>query len=368
MVFIVLQIAISSSLIYYIFQLKSEIDRLGEQDTTQDTSTETEDEQEQTTTLEKIDLDINVSAHLVWWDQDKGFESIQNYGEFMYSVSPFWYELTIEGTIEPFSGAADEEVISFLETNNIKILPVLSNEFRTEPLSSIIADPSKKQKQIEDIVAIAADYDGISLNYENLNATDKDNYTTFVTDLAEELHNDNKLLGIHLHAKTDEPGTWNGPQSQDWEALGNVCDKMKIMAYDYHWSTSEAGAIAPPDWVENVVKYAVELIPKEKVYLGVPLYGYDWVGKVGEGVTYAQATTIANLNNATVNFDNATKSNYFTYTKAGDSHEVWFEDATSASSKLQLAKQYEIGGVDFWRLGSEDIKVWNEVEQTFKVE
>lgn len=357
---------ISSSLVYYILKLKSEISRHKQQDTNQDTTSEREDQEEEVATLEKIALDTKVSAHLVWWDQDKGFESIQNFGGYMNTISPFWYELTIDGKIEPFSGAEDREVINFLKTNNIKILPVISNEFRTEPLSSIIADPQKKAQQIEDILAIAENYDGISLNYENLNATDKDNYTAFVTELAEELHKEDKLLSVHLHAKTDEPGTWNGPESQDWEALAKVCDKLKIMAYDYHWSTSEAGAIAPPDWVEDVIKHAVELIPNEKIYLGIPLYGYDWIEKDGEGVTYDQAQTLATLNNASIKFDDPTKSSYFTYTKDGDSHEVWFEDVASVSYKLQLAKQYEIGGIDFWRLGDEDTKVWDEIEKIFK--
>jgi spore germination protein YaaH len=316
-----------------------------------------------TTSVEKVELSLNVSSSLVWWDQDEGFDSIKEYGKYMYSVSPFWYELDIEGNITNFSGAEDSDVISYLKSNDIKIIPIISNEFVAEPLASIIADETKRTKQINDILAIAGDYDGISLNYENLDEDDKDNYTTFVKELAEKLHAEDKTLAIHLHAKTSEPGTWNGPMSQDWEELGKVCDKLKIMAYDYHWSTSEAGAIAPPDWVEEVIQHALELIPKEKIYLGIPLYGYDWIDEVGEGVTYTEAITLSELNSATVLVDTETTSPYFTYTDSeNNNHEVWFENSGSTKKKIDLAKQYELGGIDYWRLGGEDSTMWKELE------
>jgi spore germination protein len=313
---------------------------------------------------EKIETFANVSAFLVWWDQDEGFESIKDNSEYLYSISPFWYELSATGEIEKFSGAENAEVIKFLKDSDTKIMPSISNEFEREPLASIIADSSKRAAHVEAIYDLVEenDYDGISLNYENLNEEDKDNYTTFVTEVAKKLHADDKLIAVHLHAKTEEPGTWNGPQSQDWEALAAVCDKMKIMAYDYHWSTSEAGAIAPPSWVEEVVQHALELIPKEKIYLGIPLYGYDWIDEEGTDVVYSEACEIANLNNAAVQFDSATSSPHFSYTDTdSESHEVWFENAESVKVKLELAKTYKLGGVDFWRLGGEDASVWDEV-------
>jgi len=318
--------------------------------------------------IEKAELSANVSAHLVWWDQDNGFESIQNYGKYVYSVSPFWYELTIDGEIETFSGAEDAEIIDYLKENDIKILPIISNEFERDRLADILQVETKKQEHIEALSLLAENYDGISLNYENLNEEDKDNYTNFVKDLAEKLHSNGKVLSVHLHAKTDEPGTWNGPKAQDWQALSEYCDKLKIMAYDYHWSTSEAGAIAPPSWVEDVVKHAKELIPAEKIYLGIPFYGYDWIDEAGSDVTYAKAIKVANLNDAAIQFDTETQSPFFSY-RDNDNllHEVWFENAESTKAKLEIAKEYEIGGVDFWRLGGEDPDAWQEVENIFGI-
>jgi spore germination protein YaaH len=317
---------------------------------------------------QRVDLSIFVSASLVWWDQDNGFESIKTNGKYMYSISPFWYELGTDASIRKFSGAEDQEILGHLKKNNILVIPIISNEFQREPVASIISNPEKREVHINDIVSLTTinNYDGISLNYENLNPEDKDDYTEFVTLLSEELHNIDKLLTIHLHAKTSEPGTWNGPQAQDWEALGKVCDKVKIMAYDYHWSTSEAGAIAPPFWVEEVVTHAINLIPEEKIYLGIPLYGYDWIEKQGTSLTHKDAIALIDYYDIVVKTEDEKASGFFTYSDTeGNNHEVWYENADSVRDKLKIAKEYELGGIDFWRLGGEDEDIWESVEGTF---
>ncbi|MDD3647039.1 MAG: glycosyl hydrolase family 18 protein [Candidatus Dojkabacteria bacterium] len=315
---------------------------------------------------EKIPLELNVSANLVWWDQDRGFESIEAHHELIDSISPFWYEYTSAGEIDTFSGAQDQDIIRYLKSTGISITPVISNEFQTEPLSSTLGKILEREKLKQGILEIAENYDGISLNFENLSTEAKDDYSNFVADLAEKLHDEGKTLTLHLHAKTSEPGTWNGPESQDWQKLGESCDKMKIMAYDYHWSTSEAGTVASPDWVEDIIKHAIELIPEKKIYLGIPLYGYDWIDKEGEGVTYGQALGLSEQYKAKIKTDKNSFSPYFSYSAKDGKHTVWFENAESTSYKLELAEKYNIGGIDLWRLGDEDPDTWNTILEILK--
>jgi spore germination protein YaaH len=318
---------------------------------------------------EKVDLIMDVSVHLVGWDQVSGFKVIQSNQQLFDTVTPFWYELNVDGEVSLFNNAEDEHILEYLRESNTKVTPIVSNEYRKEPLSSIIASRLKRSNHIDDIINIVDlnNYDGISIDYENLDPEDKDNFTEFITELSTSLHENEKTLTVHLHAKTEEPGSWNGPQSQDWEELGKVCDKLKIMAYGYHWSTSEAGAIAPVDWVEDVVEHALDLIPREKIYLGIPLYGYDWIEKLGTSVVYDRAIKLSDKYGQQIIFDNSDKTPYFRYDDADDNlHEVWFENAESVKYKLELAKLYELAGVDFWRIGGEDSEVWTEVRDVLQ--
>jgi spore germination protein len=319
--------------------------------------------------LPRADMDIEVVAALVWWDQDKGFESIKRNGSYITIVTPFWYELAENGEIRPFTGSGDEEILAFLEVNDIEVLPMVSNEFSRLPLADIISDNERMNAHITDIVSLAGtnDYDGISLNYENLDDTDRGRFSTFVAELYKELKANGKKLMVHVHAKTSEPGTWNGPQAQDWVEIGANSDAVKIMAYDYHWSTSEPGAIAPVTWVSEVLDYAVTVIPKQKIYLGMALYGYNWDGSgEAESMTYAEAVNAYQTREAAVSFDEVSQCPNFSYTDADDiGHTVWFENAASVRSKLELADSYGIGGISLFRLGDEDYGIYEAISEKF---
>ena len=48
-------------------------------------------------------------------------------------------------------------------------------------------------------------------------------------------------------------------------------------------------AVAPLPNVRQVLDYAVTEIPREKIYLGIPYYGYDWPLPFRQGETQARS-------------------------------------------------------------------------------
>ena len=52
---------------------------------------------------------------------------------------------------------------------------------------------------------------------------------------------------------------------------------MFIMAYDFHHAGSEPGPVAPITDVRRTVEFAIRYVPRRKIIIGVPLYGYDWI-------------------------------------------------------------------------------------------
>jgi hypothetical protein len=130
------------------------------------------------------------------------------------------------------------------------------------------------------------------------------------------------------------------------------------MAYDYHWATSAPGAIAPLAWVEQVVQFAASQITPSKLQLGIALYGYDWVGTQGTGLTYDQVAARLASSGATRQWSTADSAPWFRYSASGVSHDVWYEDAQSVAPKLALVDKYGLAGAVFWRLGGEDAAVW----------
>jgi spore germination protein len=317
-----------------------------------------------------------VSGNLVFWDQSRGFDAIATNADVFTEISPFWYRVDAGGRVVPYTTASgatyeDATILSFLRTHGLLVIPTVANildgVWNGSLVSGIIADPALTAANVGNLVdlAVGRGYDGIDLDYENLRAADRAAFTSFVTQLAAALHARGMLLTLNVYAKTAEPGSWDGPQAQDWWALGQVVDQMRIMTYEYSWSTSAAGPIAPIDWVTDVIAFARTVIPAGRIMQGVPFYGYDWVGQRGTDLVWSDAMALASRYSATINWDSASASPWFAYVVKTTRHTVWFENERSVAAKLAVTTAYDIGGVALWRLGGEDPGNWAALRSQF---
>ncbi len=301
-----------------------------------------------------------VSAWLPYWDHARGVASFTANADQYSNLSPFWYKLSSNGAIVGYPGAGDSSVVSAAQSAGVPLIPAISNEFDPKRVNTMMANTKKRYAHENALVNLVTSkgYAGIDLDYESLWATDRSRFTTFVRELANKLHAKGKTLSVTVHPKTSEPGTWTGPQAQDYAAIGSYADIVRPMAYDFHWSTSTPGAIAPAWWVDQVAQFTASVIPPSKVQLGLGLYGYDWVGTQGTGVTYAEVQALVTQNAAVRQWSSTDQAPWFTYSKDGIQHTVWYEDAQSVQAKLGSVTRYGLAGAVFWRLGGEDSAVW----------
>jgi len=313
-----------------------------------------------------------VSGNLVFWDQARGFNSIVANADVFSEISPFWYRVLADGRIVPYTTSSgtscvDPTIVSFLRSRGILVIPTVANiidgVWDGALVSRIIADPQLLAGHVNALInlAVAGSYDGIDLDYENLRASDRAAFTSFVEQIASALHAHGKLLTVNVYAKTSEPGTWDGPQAQDWWAIGRAADQVRIMTYEYSWSTSSPGPIAPVDWVNDVIGYATSQIAPGKILQGIPFYGYDWVGQRGTDLVWTQAMDLATRFGVPVMWDSVSASSWFEYVSSGARHTVWFEDHASVTAKLDVTRIHDIGGIAVWRLGGEDPQNWDVI-------
>jgi len=102
-------------------------------------------------------------------------------------------------------------------------------------------------------------------------------------------------------------------------------------------------------------------MPRDKIMAAVSVFGFDFNLTTGRNtyVTYQSAINLARRYNSEIIFNEERQTPMFTYRDAqGNQHEVWFEDARSLRSKIQLAWELGIKGVALWRLGMEDPNIW----------
>lgn len=212
----------------------------------------------------------------------------------------------------------------------------------------------------------AKGYKGVNVDLEGVFYYDRSYLTTFMSELYSTLHAQGFYVTIAVPAKTSDSPTaaWNG--AFDYAALSNYTDQVVLMTYDEHYPGGTPGAIASIGWVENVIKYSITVIPKEKLLVGTAAYGYDWssLGTKAYGITGINNLVLTY--GAVINWDSVSQSPYFTYTDAAFiSHTVWFENAQSLGYKLNLVNFYNLAGIGIWRLGLENSDYWTTIKTKF---
>jgi spore germination protein len=310
-----------------------------------------------------------VIAYVAYWDQRPGFASAERHLDTLSAVSPWWYSVDYTGEVVPQQAGMtdiDSDAVGWFSSRGIRVMPTISNhrdgEWDNQVVEQVLAEPGGAAKHIRNIVdlVVRAGYVGIDIDYENLPAASRVQFSDFLRDLSAALHRNRKLLSVSVHPKTSDQGSDERNVAQDYRAIGAAADEFRIMTYDYHWATSRPGPVAPIGWVDQVIAYTLRHVPKEKVILGIPLFGYDWVDDgAAEPVTWDQVQALVRTHQVAVTYDDTSKASWLAYMdQDGRQHSVWFDDPEGMAAKLRLVRSYGIGGVFLWRLGGESPQTW----------
>jgi peptidoglycan/xylan/chitin deacetylase (PgdA/CDA1 family)/GT2 family glycosyltransferase len=192
-------------------------------------------------------------------------------------------------------------------------------------------------------------WDGVVLDFENLDDTVRDAYPTLVTHLAEALGRRRVLVTVP--AFTDAASDDAAPYDLARLSRGGV--GIVWMAYDQHDPTSEAGPLAGLPWVRDSLTAALRSVPPGQLLLGVPAYGYAWParGQGGEAadLTVPEAAALAAQTGARMAYDPVQEEWGGTLP---DGRTLWYDDARSMAARARLAADAHVG-VALWRVGSE---------------
>lgn len=312
-----------------------------------------------------------------------GYYYSQSYQDFlenldkMSSTAVKWYTLDSNGDLtdrdnQRYINVPEgyDDVIRLSKNNGMEI-QMLVFESDSAKLSKVLATSESQVRLAKQIITVVEreGYDGVNLDFEYLKAVDKDKYNEFTSILYKELNARDKSLSISLPVKTESTDWWPG---YDYAALGQNCDFVVLMAYDKNPGTP--GPQSGIDWVEEVVDYAIDRIPAEKVVLGIGYYGYDWaLGKrssvilENNGATYLIfADELSKQYGLKLELDEKSGLYYGRYTdENGVSHELWMESNYSVDKKAKMVIQKGLKGVALWRLGFSTASFWDTLLNNF---
>lgn len=275
------------------------------------------------------------------------------------AVFPDWYSIdTSDGKLRTDIGP---ESANLLRSGNVRVLPRISNtDSRGAWHGEILGDLFEEtggEKLITALVSQLASVsaDGVNVDFEELDPSDRDSYLDWLERLARELHARHMLLTVDVPVGEEE--------TFDYEMIGQIADAVVVMGYDEHYPGSAPGPVASQGWFDDAIEDMAQRIDPRKLIAAIGAYGYDWnvsAKTPADAVAFDDVMELARAHGARVETEKDSVNSTFSYQDSGGAHhQVWFLDGVSAWNQYLTARQFKYGGVSLWRLGMEEPALWD---------
>ena len=348
-----------------------------------------------------------VYGFLPYWNLDK--VSIQ---EELTHLAYFGLEIDSDGSIltenrpgetEPgYYKLNSDEFLDLLGQKNLKVDLVLK-QFENNQIEEFINSKTAQEELLKNLDSILLAYpiNGLNIDIEySGEASDelRANFVLFLRRLNQYL--DQKYQNIDLSLDVyASAGDVSKKLIWDVAALESEIDYLIVMAYDFHQrSSNQAGPVAPlfggdELWEHDINVYFkgfLDQIPREKILLGIPFYGYGWQTDSldsqantypGSGFTISYEEVLKLLSgesiedgnwedcyNVAQHWQEDALSPYISLNcqEKGNTvnYIIYFENPRSLSYKLEYASQLDLAGIAIWALGYENSgrQLWDVIK------
>lgn len=281
---------------------------------------------------------------------------------FLSELSVFSYGFSVDGQLIPPILPIDDLIYRALSYQTVPILTLTpfgpDGTFSNQLIHQVLFDDFIRDTLIQQVYmeVVEKGFGGVNVDFEYILAEDRDSFTEFVRLLTLQIAQIDGEVTVDLAPKTSDEQQGLLYEGKDYKSLGQVANRVFVMTYEWGYTYGPPMAVAPLNKVRQVLDYAVSVISKEKITMGIPNYGYDWALPFVRGETKArtigniEAVQLAVAYNATIQYDSIAQSPYFHYVVDNTTHEVWFEDARSILAKYRLLQSYPIYGFGCWQI------------------
>jgi len=291
-------------------------------------------------------------------------------------ISLFSANVTEQGDVNFPNATVFEEAA---REGGAEVLLTLTNfrgrTFSSDLAQSFLNNPAAQDRALSQIIPYLRNrgYAGLNIDFEYVYPQDREAYNNFLRRAAPRLRDAGLSLSTAVAPKVwaDQPGLLY--EAHDYPVHGELADFVVIMTYEWGYVTGPPMAIAPLDQVRRVLDYAVTAIPRNKILMGMPLYGRDWPLPYRRGITRAETfSPVAAVRRALqywapIHYDRNAQSPYYRYwAPDGTEHIVWFEDPRSLQAKFDTVKEYGLRGISYWVLGNDFPQVWPLQRENFE--
>lgn len=340
-------------------------------------------------------------------DWTHGFYAFSSYSQKelakdMDAVSVGWSRMSFDSESGPYlnTTSADsnewtvpqsyESIASYLKDNAVKTnlnvfmdtstRVTLANGSSTDICSAILLNRAQRTKAVDAIIQELTvvynkigynPYSGVTIDFEGMKGSSlKAGFNAFLTELSASLQSLGKTLFVTVAPATADNIYFD---AYDYRFIGQVADKVILMAYDYNATTMPENLLGSTHYQHTAVTpfpsvyYSLKAITDKntgvedlsKIDLGISFDSVAWKlkdSKLADTTsTSPLPTTIYRRlkGGALMGYSDVYRNPYITYTtEDGTDIFLWYEDSRSVNDKIRLAKLFGIKGISLWRIGN----------------
>ena len=241
---------------------------------------------------------FEITGWMPYWRSATSTMDVMPHLDVVTEVNPFVYTLKTDGTLVDNGNLTEEPWKSFIEEakkKNVRVIPTIMSG-SGDTIHALLSN-SKSRIAFEDAIAKEVKdkgFDGIDIDFEGKKYETREHFSNFLKGLKQRLGTQWLMCTIEartpigdLYYGSDIPAG-AGMYANDLKAINQHCDRVRIMTYDQQRADlrlAETAAdkgelyapVADPAWVEKVVRLMTQEIDKNKLLIGIPTYGYEWV-------------------------------------------------------------------------------------------
>jgi spore germination protein YaaH len=309
-------------------------------------------------------------------DNPNSVKSFAEHADKIDVLVPAWYSVDGSGLVW---GGSNPYVLQTAAQHHVPVMPIVASMVQAE-LHKLFTTPAARKVFIDALVSECKKngYSGFQIDFENIDWTDRDLLSDLVAETAASLHKDS--LQLTIATVPNAPGApgrsgyarwlyanWRG--AYDLKALAKTADLICLMTYDQNTRWTQPGPVAGYPWTLEQLEYALQSVPKEKLSLGIPIYGYHWyAGEPGKDdkpnpsadyVGQEEIDGYVAAYHPRVEWDAADRTAWFYFYKDDNREWVFYTDRRGFEERLKLVRDYKLQGFCSWVLGTEDPAIWS---------
>jgi len=300
---------------------------------------------------------------------------------------PAWYSVDSDGLV---SGGPNPLVLEAARQHHVPVMPIVVNGgFSQEDFHKLLMNREACEIMSRSLRAASKEngYIGFQLDFENIHWTERSELSRMVAELSSEFHS--AKLQLSIATVPNAPGApgeggfsnwiyenWRG--AYDLKALASSVDFICLMTYDQHTRWTAPGPVAGWAWTTSNLDYALKFVPREKLSLGIPLYGYHWFAGTpvkaapqpgfpptdkpnpsAEYIATDDALDLAKAYGGHLEWDALDRCAWFFFYRDDLREWVFFTDARTFRERYALVNDRGLQGFCSWVLGQEDPAIWD---------